>query len=266
MSSHAYDRPHSSVVRGMQYRYFPLTHGKANGETTVHSARGQRMRGGKNFEASRRRLRAVFLMATGAIVALGADSSLEAAAAAVGFHSTVDLSAGNVEGLPADTQLPPPAAGLLPVGSQAPGFELSPPTGKIVRLSDYRGKTVLLEFFATWCPHCQAEVPHLASLFSTLPSSRFAFISVNADSEDAASVDAFEKYFSLPWPALLDHGGRPGSFNKSGGMGSVSTAYGVALYPTFFIIDAKGRVAWRADREQPDGLILKKKLQLASGS
>jgi thiol-disulfide isomerase/thioredoxin len=187
----------------------------------------------------------------------GADLALEAAANAVGFHRTSGEHVGIVENLSADTRLLPPAASLLPVGSTAPGFTLRTPRGQAVRLSDYAGKIVFLEFFATWCPHCQAEAEHLAALAKTLPADRYAFLSVNADGEDAASVYAFERYFALSWPALLDPGSPAGSFKQSGGSGPVTNAYGVALYPSFYVIDAKGKIAWRADREQPDALLLR---------
>ena len=60
---------------------------------------------------------------------------------------------------------------MLPVGAAAPDFLLSTATGQKVRLSDYKGKTVLLEFFATWCPHCQAEAQHLIRLYR-IPAAR----------------------------------------------------------------------------------------------
>ncbi len=192
-------------------------------------------------------------------------SSLARAADAVGFHQTTAPNVGVVENLPADTALLPGSPSLLSVGAPAPDFSLLTPTGERVRLSDFRGRTVLMEFFATWCPHCQAEVPHLMKLFSALPSERFAFVSVNADSEGAASVYAFHRWFALPWPALLDPGARGGSFSQAGGAGPVTEAFGVALYPTFYIIDAKGRVAWRGDREKPDVLLLRE-LSHASGA
>jgi thiol-disulfide isomerase/thioredoxin len=186
----------------------------------------------------------------------GPDSALAAAANAVGFHRTTGENIGVVENLPADTPFLPPSATLLPVGRMAPDFTLQTPEGKQVRLSDFAGKTVLLEFFATWCPHCQAEAQHLLRLSQALPAERFAFLSVNADSEDAASIYAFDRFFQLPWPTLLDRGAPAGSFNQPGGAGPVTSAFGVALYPTFYIIDAKGKIAWRGDREQPDILLL----------
>ena len=190
--------------------------------------------------------------------------ALAAAADALGFRRTTGENVGVVENLPPDTRLLPPSKTLLAVGAAAPDFTLATATGERVRLSDLRGKTVLLEFFATWCPHCQAEALHLMRLFETLPASDFAFLSVNADSEDPASLYAFDRFFHIPWPTLLDPGTPAGSFTRAGGAGPVTTAYGVALYPTFYIIDAKGRVAWRNDREQPD-MLLSQKLHEVAG-
>ncbi|MGO9308462.1 MAG: peroxiredoxin family protein [Spirochaetia bacterium] len=193
-----------------------------------------------------------------------AAASLEAAADALGFRQTTEADAGVVENLPPDTALMAPSKSMLPVGAVAPDFTLPTATGQKVRLSDYRGKTVLLEFFATWCPHCQAEAQHITRLYPSLPTSDFAVISVNADSEDPASLYAFDRFFHLPWPTLLDPGTPAGSYKQSGGAGPVTRAYGVALYPTFYIIDGKGRVAWRNDREQPD-MLLSQKLHDAAG-
>ena len=78
---------------------------------------------------------------------------------------------------------------------------------------------MLLEFFATWCPHCNAEAPHLQRLYASLPKSRYAFASVNADGEDAASVFAYHRYYGLSFPALLDPSGTPGNFHKPGAGG-----------------------------------------------
>ncbi len=202
--------------------------------------------------------------ASGAMGA-GAPSGLDAAAKAVGFTVTTGPNVGVIENLPADTTLLAPSTSLLAVDSPAPDFTLRTPEGTAVRLSDLRGKTVLLEFFATWCPHCQAEAPHLLTLLKELPASKVAFLSVNADSEDAASIHAYTGYFGLPWPALMDPGSPSGSFHHQGALGPVSTEYGVSYFPTFYVISASGRIAWRADREQPDALLLAR-LRDVSGS
>jgi peroxiredoxin len=183
---------------------------------------------------------------------------LAAAADALGFRQTTAADVGVVENLPPDTPLLAPSMSLLPVGAAAPDFTLSTATGRTVRLSDYKGKVILLEFFATWCPHCQAEAEHLTKFFGSLSPDRFAFLSVNADSEDPVSLYAFDRFFKIPWPTLLDPGSPAGSYKQAGGAGPVTRAYGVALYPTFYIVDSKGRVVWRNDREQPDMLIAQK--------
>ncbi len=194
-----------------------------------------------------------------------AEAALAAGADALGFHLTTDTSVGVVENLPAETTLLPPSKSMLAVGAPAPDFSLQTPLGDSVRLSAYRGKTVLLEFFATWCPHCQAEAQHLHRLYATLPKDSFAFLSVNADGEDPASLYAFRRFFGVEWPLLLDPAVPAGSFLKAGAAGAVTRAYGVALYPTFYIIDAKGAVSWRNDREQPDLLLIERLQNAASG-
>jgi peroxiredoxin len=199
-----------------------------------------------------------------AIPAAGSLDALGRAADAAGFKPTTDANVGVVEDLPVDTLLLPGSPSLLPVGAQAPDFTLQSPEGERIRLSDFTGRTVLLEFIATWCPHCQAEAQHLLRLHAALPPTRFAFLSVNADSEDAASIYAFHRYFGIPWPTLLDPGTRAGNFSRAGSAGPVTQAFGVALYPTFYIIDPRGRIAWRGDREKPDALLLQE-LKNASG-
>ncbi len=184
-------------------------------------------------------------------------------ARAVNFHPTATPGVGEVEGRPLTGIAAPAAKSLLPVGSSAPAFTLRTPTGTALSLASLRGKTVLLELFATWCPHCAAEAPHLKALYARLPKDRYAFVSVNADSEDAASVLAYHIWFGLPFPALLDPGTDPGSFRSPGSPGPVSKRYEVRLYPTFYVIDPRGRIAWSATGEQPDAVLLQK-LRLAS--
>jgi peroxiredoxin len=184
-----------------------------------------------------------------------AGAALLREAEAVGFQPNTEAGAGEVESRPFTGNLPA-AKGLLPVGSTAPAFRLRTPAGEPVSLASLRGKTLLLELFATWCPHCAAEAPHLKAMYGRLPHDRYAFVSVNADSEDAASVLAYHIWFGLPFPALLDPGTDSGSFHNAGSPGPVSKQYKVRLYPTFYVIDPRGKIAWSATGEQPDALLL----------
>ncbi len=183
-----------------------------------------------------------------------ASQALLAAAEAVGFHPSSEAGAGTVEDTPSSGTAPS-ASGLLPVGSPAPAFRLLTPTGEAVSLAGLRGKSVLVEFFATWCPHCAAEGPHLSKLYASLPHTRYAFVSVNADGEDAASVLAYHIYFGFLFPALLDASSHPGTFHHPGQPGPVTHAYKVGSYPTFYVIDPAGRIAWAGSGEQPDALL-----------
>ena len=186
---------------------------------------------------------------------LNAPKSLVEAANAVGFHPTTEPGVGLIESKPASAASPASNPDLLPVESFAPAFTLKTPQGKSVSLSQYRGKVLLLEFFATWCPHCNAEAPHLRTLYATLPKAIYDFVSVNADGETAPSIFAFHRYYGLPYPALVDSSSRPGSFNAQGAAGPVTSAYHVAAFPTFYIVGPQGRIAWRSDGEQPDALL-----------
>jgi peroxiredoxin len=193
-----------------------------------------------------------------------ASPALIQAAEAVRFHPNVEPGVGIVEGEKSPV-MPPSASGLLAPGKTAPGFKLETPAGEPVSLRSLRGRAVLLEFFATWCPHCGAEAPHLKAMAGSLPSRRYAFVSVNADGEDAASILAYHIYFGLPFPALLDPSSHPGSFRSPGLPGRVSKAYRVSSYPTFYVLDPAGKVVWAGSGEQPDEL-LRNELRRAAGT
>ena len=102
-------------------------------------------------------------------------------------------------------------------------------------LHDYRGKVVLINFWATWCPPCRKEMPALEALYQKLGSESFAVLAVN-QWEDADHVFAYTGDLNVfpTFPILFD----PES--------AISEKYGVKGLPTSFLIDKKGQLVYRA--------------------
>ncbi len=121
-------------------------------------------------------------------------------------------------------QAPAPRAGFL-----APDLELENSAGQKVRLSDFRGRPVLLNFWASWCPPCQAEMPAMQIVHDEYGSQGFVVLAVNTtfqDSEVSALQFAAER--GLSFPILFDRDGK------------ISRQYEVRSMPTSFFIGADG--------------------------
>ena len=80
-------------------------------------------------------------------------------------------------------------------------------------------------------------------------------MSVDGASDDAPSVFAYHVWYELPFPAVLDQSAHTVTFPEHGSLGPVSTRYGVPAWPTFYVLDPRGRIAWRSVGEQPDALL-----------
>jgi peroxiredoxin len=118
--------------------------------------------------------------------------------------------------------------------SRAPDFDLTTLDGRNAKLSDLRGEVVLLNFWATWCPPCKAEMPDLEALYREHGDAQgFVVIGVNYE-EAQAPVEAFVRERELSFPVWLDHEGK------------AAAALGVRGLPVTFIIDREGyiRDAW----------------------
>ena len=133
--------------------------------------------------------------------------------------------AGQLDEVPG-VNLPESAA----VGSPAPDFELNNLTEEIFRLSDLRGKIVVINFWATWCEPCKVEMPFFEDLYSG-SQKQLEILAVNFD-EPPQKVQQFVEEYQLSFPVLLDPGG------------NVQSLYRVRGYPTTFILDEEGIVRY----------------------
>lgn len=118
----------------------------------------------------------------------------------------------------------------LEAGTRAPDFALEFPDGSRTTLSDLRGQPVVLNFWATWCPPCRAEMPDLVAAYEAHKDNGLVIVGVNEqDDEDKAL--AFMEQYGIEFPVLLD---------SRGDLASLYTARGL---PTTFFIDRDGNVA-----------------------
>ena len=157
------------------------------------------------------------------------------AGAQVEFRADLAAVAQPTEAAAAPTAAPTPGPALpigVQTGQQAPDFTLNGPDGVPVRLSDLRGRPIVLNFWATWCPPCRVEAPALQAAFERHESDGVVVLGID-QREDAAAVRQFASEFGLTYPLLLD------------GEGSVSELYQVLGIPTTVFLDARGVVAAR---------------------
>lgn len=115
----------------------------------------------------------------------------------------------------------------------APDFALRDLDGKLVRLSDHRGKVVLVDFWATWCGPCRRELPHLQELHARYGPKGLVILGLSVDHQGPGVVRDFNRKHAIPWRTVMADE-------------TVLEAYGdVRSIPTAFLIDRKGRVAAR---------------------
>lgn len=126
---------------------------------------------------------------------------------------------------------------LLP-GAQAPGFTLKNIyTGEDIRLADYRGKYVLLDFWASWCGPCRNSHPHLISIERKYKDDNFVLLGVASDQKDAVIKDAAGKD-GISWPQMNIYEKRPGQKQ-------LNELYDVSALPTKILIDPQGKIVAR---------------------
>jgi len=117
----------------------------------------------------------------------------------------------------------------------APDFTLKDLDGKTQRLADYKGKVVLVNFWATWCPPCRREMPSMERLYQKLKDQPFMILAVDQmENFDLAFTFTGQLEPSPTFPVLLDE------------KGQTPKAWKVLGLPTSFVVDKQGRIAFRA--------------------
>lgn len=112
------------------------------------------------------------------------------------------------------------------IGYPAPNFTLSDLDRKKVNLSDYKGKVILLDFWATWCPPCKESIPYLETLYQRYKDKGFVVIGISFD-EDIETVKRFKERYNMTYPILM-------------GEDWIKNDYGITGVPETFTIDRKG--------------------------
>ncbi|MGP1590934.1 MAG: peroxiredoxin family protein [Prevotella sp.] len=127
------------------------------------------------------------------------------------------------------------AQSLLKVGTQAPNFELPTPEGKKVQLSDFKGKYVLIDFWASWCPDCRRISPNVEAIAKEYQGKDLAVVAVSFDIDKEA------------WVKYINRNGAPinevhVSELKKMKESAVAKAFGVQWIPSLYLLDKDGKV------------------------
>ena len=137
--------------------------------------------------------------------------------------------------------------GLTPISDKplAPDFDLQDASGNPHRLADYLGQPIVLNFWATWCPPCRAEMPSMQRAREAVADEGIAILAINVG-EDAETVRKFlaDTLVDIPLPLDIDS--------------TVVQAYPVRGLPTTFVIDPEGKLVYSAtgEREWDDPKLL----------
>jgi cytochrome c biogenesis protein CcmG/thiol:disulfide interchange protein DsbE len=118
------------------------------------------------------------------------------------------------------------------IGRPAPEFQVRLMDGREVKLEDFRGKVVFLNFWASWCPPCRAEARDLEASWQQHQDTDVVFLGINMqDKEDAARE--FVREFGVTYPNGIDRGNR------------IAIGYGIWGIPETFFLDANGRITYK---------------------
>ncbi len=139
------------------------------------------------------------------------------------------------------------------INKAAPDFTVTDEKGRKVRLSDLKGKTVMVHFWATWCPPCRMEFPYLSALHTKMKGKNFELLAISMDDDGKSAVSAFRKQVSFDFPIYFNHSQ------------DIADQYGTYGLPETFLINKEGVIVkkfvgpqnWNSPlmQQQIDGLM-----------
>lgn len=122
---------------------------------------------------------------------------------------------------------------LLKVGTLAPDFTLTSSKNEEIKLSDYKGKYVVLDFWASWCPDCQADTPNIVNAYQQFKDKGISFIGISFDTDKTTWTNAIAKY-NIEYAQVSEL--------KKWKETKISGVYHIQWIPTMYLVNPEGKI------------------------